>query len=455
MIERTIEYCARNPFVVVLLVLFMIGWGVWSILHVPLDAIPDLSDVQVIILAKWPGRSPDLVEDQITYPIVTSLLGAPRVKVVRGQSFFGLSFVYVIFEDGTDMYWARSRVLEYMSEVAGSLPDEVTPTLGPDATGVGWIYQYALVEKALCPVDGKEVSRQSEFELAHDGGRYYFDSHDCLAAFSADAERYAGNPARVASKHNLAELRSFQDWHLKYWLESVAGVSEVASVGGFEKQYQVTADPNKLVAYGIPLKRLIGAIRAGNNDVGGRTIEFSGREYFVRGRGYVTSIEDLQVIPLGADTRGTPVLLRDVATVQEGPDIRRGITELDGEGEVVGGIVVMRYGENALTVIRAVKEKIAEVESALPEGIEVLPVYDRSELIDRSIATLRRTLIEESLIVSAVIVIFLLHLPSALIAVIILPIAVLMAFIPMGHMGLTSWMPPWSSSRTHTSISNA
>ena len=438
MIERIIDYCARNPFIVILMVLAVAGWGMWAIVHVPLDAIPDLSDVQVIVLTKWMGRSPDLVEDQITYPIVTSLLGAPRVKVVRGQSFFGLSFVYVIFEDGTDMYWARSRVLEYMSEVEGSLPEGVTPTLGPDATGVGWVYQYVLVEKPVCPVDGKETSRQSEFELDYNGRRLYFDSHECLAAFSADPERYADSPFRVESKQNLAELRSFQDWYLKYWLESVSGVSEVASVGGFEKQYQVTADPNKLVAYGVPLKRLIAAIRAGNNDVGGRTIEFSGREYFVRGRGYVGSTADLEMIPLGTDGRGTPVLLRDVATIQEGPDLRRGIADLDGEGETVGGIVVMRYEENALDVIERVKEKLAEIEPALPEGIEVLPVYDRSALIERSIDTLRRTLLEESLIVSLVITIFLLHLPSAAVAVMILPIAVVMAFIPMYYMGLTS-----------------
>ena len=438
MIERTIDYCARNPFIVILMVLVVVVWGGWAILHVPLDAIPDLSDVQVIVLTKWMGRSPDLVEDQITYPIVTSLLGAPQVKVVRGQSFFGLSFVYVIFEDGTDMYWARSRVLEYMSEVEGSLPEGVTPTLGPDATGVGWIYQYVLVEKALCPVDGKETSRQSEFELNHNGRYLYFDSHECLAAFTADPERYVDNPFRVESKQNLAELRSFQDWYLKYWLESVPGVSEVASVGGFEKQYQVTVDPNKLVAYGVSLKRVIAAIRAGNNDVGGRTIEFSGREYFVRGRGYVQSTADLEPIPLGTDERGTPILLRDVATIQEGPDLRRGIADLDGEGEAVGGIVVMRYEENALDVIKRVKEKLVEIESALPEGIEVLPVYDRSALIERSIDTLRKTLLEESLIVSLVITIFLLHLPSAAVAVIILPIAVIMAFIPMYYMGLTS-----------------
>ncbi|UCC68593.1 MAG: efflux RND transporter permease subunit [Armatimonadota bacterium] len=438
MIERIIDFCARNQVIVLLVVVFAIGWGVWAILHVPLDAIPDLSDVQVIILTKWMGRSPDLVEDQITYPIVTSLLGAPRVKVVRGQSFFGLSFVYVIFEDGTDMYWARSRVLEYMSEVQGSLPEGATPTLGPDATGVGWVYQYVLVEKPLCPVDGKVTSRQSDFEQEHEGKRFFFDSHECAAAFAADPERYADNPTRAESKLNLGELRSFQDWYLKYWLESVPGVSEVASVGGFEKQYQVTMDPNKLSAYGVPLKHVIMAIRESNNDVGGRTLEFSGREYFVRGRGYITSLADLEMIPLGTDGRGTPILLRDVATIQEGPDIRRGIADLDGEGEVVGGIVVMRYGENALNVINRVKEKIAEIGPALPEGIEILPVYDRSDLIERSIGTLRKTLLEESIIVSAIIVLFLLHLPSAAVAVIILPIAVVVSFIPMYYMGLTS-----------------
>jgi len=437
-VEKIIDYCARNPFVVVLLTLMAIGWGVWSLMNVPLDAIPDLSDVQVIVLTEWPGRSPDLVEDQVTYPIVTSLLGAPRVKVVRGQSFFGLSFVYVIFSDGTDMYWARSRVLEYMSEVQGNLPDGVTPTLGPDATGVGWVYQYALVEKPICPVDGEITSRTSEFERQHEGRRFFFDSAQCAAAFDADPDRYADQPSRSESRYNLAELRGFQDWHLKYWLESVPGVAEVAGVGGFQKQYQITVDPNRLVEYGVPLKRLVGAVRAGNNDVEGRTIEFSGREYMVRGRGYVRSLSDLESIPLGTDGRGTPILLRDVAAVHEGPDLRRGIADLDGEGEAVGGIVVMRYGENALDVITRVKQRIAEIEPALPEGIEIVPVYDRSALIDRSIKTLRRALIEESLIVSAVILIFLLSVPSAAVAVIILPIAVLLAFIPMYYMGLTS-----------------
>ena len=438
MIERLIEYCARNRFVVVLLVLFAVAWGGWAILHVPLDAIPDLSDVQVIVLTKWPGRSPDLVEDQITYPIVTSLLGAPRVQVVRGQSFFGLSFVYVIFEDGTNMYWARSRVMEYLSEVQGSLPEGVSPTLGPDATGVGWVYQYALAEKPICPVDGEITSRTSEFERHYEGRRFFFDSAQCAAAFDADPARYADQPSRSESHHNLAELRSFQDWHLRYWLESVPGVAEVASVGGFEKQYQVTVDPNALAAYQIPLGKMVAAIRAGNNDVGGRTIEFSGREYFVRGRGYVRTLSDLESIPLGTDGRGTPILLRDVATVQEGPDLRRGIAELDGEGEVVGGIVIMRYGENALNVIHRVKQRLAEIEPALPEGIEIVPTYDRSELIHRSIDTLQETLIEESIIVCLVCLLFLFHFRSALVAIIMLPTAIVIAFVPMYYMGLTS-----------------
>ena len=438
MVERTIEYCARNPFIVILLVAVLIGWGVWSILHVPLDAIPDLSDTQVIIFTEWMGRSPNLVEDQITYPIVTSLLGAPRVKAVRGQSMFGMSFVYVIFEDGTDIYWARSRVLEYLSSVQGKLPEGAAPQLGPDATGVGWVYEYALVEKPICPVDGKITTRQSKYQQLHKGKLFFFDSHDCLAAFAADPDQYAGRPTHVESKLNLAELRSYQDWYLRYALQSVPGVAEVASVGGFQKQYQITVDPNALAAYHIPLERVMMAVRASNNDVGGRSIEFSGREYVVRGLGYVKSIADLETIPLGADERGTPILLRDVGRVQEGPDQRRGIAELDGEGEVVGGIVVMRYGENALNVIRRVKDKIKLIEPSLPEGIEIIPTYDRSALIERSIATLRRTLIEEGLIVSAVIVVFLLHFPSALVAILVLPFAVLMAFIPMYHMRLTS-----------------
>ena len=438
MIERIIDYSARNPFVVLLLVGVLLAWGVWSLMNVPLDAIPDLSDVQVIIFTEWMGRSPDLVEDQITYPIVTSLLGAPRVTTVRGSSMFGMSFVYVIFEDGTDLYWARSRVLEYMSEVQGRLPREAQLRLGPDATGVGWVYEYVLVEKPVCPVDGKTTTRLSELRADYDGKLIYFDSEKCKEEFEADPERYADRPIRVDSKLNLGELRAFQDWHLKYALESVQGVAEVASVGGFQKQYQVTVDPNTLVAYGIPLERVIEAIRSGNNDVGGRSIEFSGREYVVRGLGYVKSQADLEAIPVGTDGMGTPILLRDVGSVSQGPDQRRGIAELDGEGEAVGGIVVMRFGENALNVIRRVKAKIEEIKPALPEGLEIVPTYDRSQLIERSIATLRRTLIEESIVVSLVIIIFLLHLPSALRAIITLPIAVILSFIPMYHMRLTS-----------------
>jgi copper/silver efflux system protein len=436
-IEKIISYCARNTFVVLLLVAVLLGWGIWAIINVPLDAIPDLSDTQVIIFTEWMGRSPNLVEDQITYPIMTSLLGAPKVKAVRGQSMFGMSFVYVIFEDGTDIYWARSRVLEYLSGAQGKLPEAVRPQLGPDATGVGWVFEYALAEKPVCPVDGKVTTRQSEYQATYQGKHYYFDSRQCQAAFEAAPARFTANPDRVPSTSNLAQLRAYQDWHLRYALQSVPGVAEVASVGGFQKQYQVTVYPNALAAYGISLEQVMAAIRAGNNDVGGRSLEFSGREYIVRGLGYVKSPADLEMIPLKTD-RGTPVLLREVASVQEGPDQRRGISELDGEGEAVGGIVVMRYGENALNVINRVKAKLKEIEPSLPEGIEVVPTYDRSQLIDRSIATLRRTLIEESIIVSLVIIIFLLHLPSALVAILVLPVAVILAFIPMYYLGLTS-----------------
>ncbi|MFB3883305.1 MAG: CusA/CzcA family heavy metal efflux RND transporter [Armatimonadota bacterium] len=438
MIDRTIDYCARNPFVVILFVAALIGAGIWSLINVPLDAIPDLSDTQVIVFTEWMGRSPDLVEDQITYPIVTSLLGAPRVTVVRGQSMFGMSFVYVIFEDGTDIYWARSRVLEYMSSVQGKLPEGVSPRIGPDATGVGWVFQYALVEKPLCPVNGKVTTHQSKYQLRYAHKLFYFDSEKSLKTFTSDPERYAHRPDRFESKLDLGQLRSYQDWYLRYALQSVPGVAEVASVGGFQKQYQVTIDPNALAAYHLPLDKVMMAIRASNNDVGGRSIEFSGREYVVRGLGYAKSRADLEAIAVGADERGTPILLGDIGLVEEGPDQRRGIAELDGEGEAVGGIVVMRYGENARNVISRVKSKLREIQPSLPEGIEVVPTYDRSLLIDRSIATLRRTLIEESIIVSLVIVIFLLHVPSALRAIIALPIAVLASFIPMYYLGITS-----------------
>jgi Cu(I)/Ag(I) efflux system membrane protein CusA/SilA len=388
MIEKIIEFSARNQFIIYLLVVFVLVGGVWATRQVPLDAIPDLTDTQVIIFTDWMGRSPNLVEDQVTYPIVSAMLSAPKVKVVRGYSMFGMSFVYVIFQDGTDVYWARSRVLEYLSQLQGKFPPGVTPQLGPDATGVGWVYEYALVDES--------------------------------------------------GTHDLAELRAFQDWHLRYWLASVPGVAEVASVGGFEKQYQVDLDPNRLVAYNLPVSQAIAAIRAGNTDVGGRSLEMTGREYVVRGRGYITSTEQLEQVVVGRRPDGTPLMLRDVANVHLGPEIRRGLTELDGQGEVVGGIVVMRYGENALNVIKRVKDKIKQIEPGLPPGVKIVPTYDRSDLIERSIATLRHTLLEESIIVSLVIIIFLLHFRSALIAIVILPIAVVLSFLPMQRMGLTS-----------------
>ncbi|NKE71137.1 efflux RND transporter permease subunit [Candidatus Manganitrophus noduliformans] len=388
MIEKIIDYSARNKFLVLTLTAFLVVWAIWAIRRVPLDAIPDLSDTQVILFTEWPGRSPTLIEDQITYPVITSLISAPKVKSVRGQSMLGLSYVYVIFEEGTDLYWARSRVLEYMQGVAGKLPEGVTPTLGPDATGVGWVYEYALIDET--------------------------------------------------GRHDLAELRSFQDWTLRYWLQSVPGVAEVASVGGFVKQYQVNVDPNRLAAYRIPLHEVISAIRASNNDVGGRVLEQAGREYIIRGQGYIRSTEDIRGIPLGTDGNGTPIRVSDIANVAIGPDIRRGAAELDGKGEVVGGIVVMRFGENALNVIDRVKEKIKAIEPSLPEGVKIVPTYDRSDLIQRAIETLKHTLTEELLIVSLVILLFLWHLPSAIVPIVTIPIAVILSFIPMYYSGLTS-----------------
>ena len=388
MINRIVDYCARNRFLVLIFAGFLTAWGVWSIYHITLDAIPDLSDVQIIVFTEWPGRSPDLVEDQITYPIVTSLLGAPRVQFVRAQSFFGLSFVYVIFDDGTDMYWARSRVLEYMQSILGSLPEGVTPRLGPDATGVGWVYQYVLLDET--------------------------------------------------GRHNLQELRSFQDWYLRYWLQGVPGVAEVATVGGYVKQYQITLDPDKLRAYNVPLRRVIDAVRRSNNDVGGRTLEIATTEYFVRGRGYVRSIHDLETVPVGTDGRGTPIYIRDLGHVTLGPDMRRGLAEWNGQGEVVGGIIVMRFGENALDVIERVKTRLDEVQGSLPPGVKIVPAYDRSELILRSIENLTDTLKEEIAIVSIIIVIFLLHLPSALLPIIMIPMAIVLSFIPMYYMKLTA-----------------
>ena len=387
-IESLIEFSARNWLLTFLLTIAAAFWGYRSLLNSPLDAIPDLSDVQVIVFTEWPGRSPDLVEDQITYPLTTTLLAAPKVDFVRGQSFMGLSFVYVIFEDGTDMYWARSRVLEYLNSASGDLPDGVRPTLGPDATGVGWVYQYALVDKS-------------------------------------------GN-------QNLADLRSLQDFNLRYALEAVKGVAEVASVGGFEKEYQINVDPNKLASYGIPLKKLTAAVRASNNDVGGRVLEISGHEQFVRGRGYVQSVADLEEVVLGVDSNGIPIRVANVANVSLGPALQRGQADLNGEGVTVGGIVVMRYGENALSVIERVKERIEEIRPGLPEGVEIVPVYDRSDLITRAIDTLRSTLWEEILIVALIIGVFLLHVRSALVAIVTLPVAILLSFIPMYYQGLTA-----------------
>ena len=386
-IERIIAASGRSPYLVVALVLALAGWGWYALRGGTLDAIPDLSDVQVIVFTEWPGQSPDLVEDQITYPITTSLLAAPRVQYVRGQSMFGMSFVYAIFEDGTDIYWARSRVLEYLNEVQDALPEGVRPTLGPDATGVGWVFEYALVDES--------------------------------------------------GQLDLAQLRSLQDWNLRYALESVPGVAEVASVGGFVKQYQIELDPNKLLAYGIPFSDVVRAVRESNEDVGGRALEVAGHEYIVRGRGYVRAQEDLEAVPLKVGPGGTPVLLRDVGVVSLGPEPRRGLAELDGRGEAVGGIVVMRYGENALNVIEAVKTRLAEVEKSLPEGVKVVITYDRSQLIEESVDTLRKALIEEMLVVSLVIFLFLLHARSALVPVITLPVATLLAFIPMYYQGLT------------------
>src|SRR5579862_3559778 len=387
LLERIIEASARNYFLVFILVVFGIAGGVWALLRTPLDAIPDLSDVQVIVYTDWEGRSPDLVEDQITYPISTKFIAAPKVKFVRGESMFGKSFIYVIFQDGTDIYWARARVLEYLSSVRGTLPDGVNQVIGPDATAVGWVYEYALVDKS--------------------------------------------------GKHNLAELRSFQDWHLRYALESVKGVSEVAPVGGFVKQYQVDVDPNKLLAYSIPLNEVVNKIRMSNGDVGGKIFEVGSTEYYVRGRGYIKSIADIESVPLKSQN-GTPVYVKNVGTVHLGPDIRRGVAELNGEGEVVGGIVVMRYGENALRVIDGIKKKLEEVKSSLPEGVEVVTTYDRSQLINRSIDTLREKLIEESIVVALVCLVFLWHIRSALVAIITLPIAIVLSFLPMFHLQLTS-----------------
>ncbi|QLH51020.1 MAG: efflux RND transporter permease subunit [Candidatus Accumulibacter cognatus] len=385
MLAKLIDWSSRNRFLVLLATLFVIVGGIVAILRTPLDALPDLSDVQVIVYTEYPGQAPQVVEDQVTYPLTTAMLSVPKAKVVRGFSFFGASFVYLIFEDGTDIYWARSRVLEYLNFASSRMPRGVTPQIGPDATGVGWVYQYALL--------GKDRS--------------------------------------------LAELRSIQDWYLRYQLSKAHGVAEVASIGGFVQTYQVTVDPVKLRAYGVPLRKVVQVIRDSNRDVGGRVVEMAETEYMVRGRGYLRGIGDLEALVVKSD-QGTPVLIRDIARVELAPDERRGLTELDGEGEVVSGIAMARYGQNALEVIHNLKTRIAELGSGLPEGVTVQTVYDRSELIHRAIATLQRTLIEESLIVALVCIVFLLHVRSALVAILMLPVGVLIAFIAMRLLGMNS-----------------
>ena len=387
MIDWIIEFSGRNKFIVLILTGFAVLAGIWSMMNVPLDAIPDLSDTQVIVYSRW-DRSPDIMEDQVTYPIITTMLGVPRVKAIRGFSDFGYSFVYIIFEDGTDIYWARSRTLEYLSGVLPRLPEGVKVELGPDATGVGWVFQYAILD--------------------------------------------------TTGKHALDELRSLQDWFLRYQIRAVPGVAEVAPLGGFVRQYQVNLDPNRLQAYNIPLMKVVEAIRQGNNDVGGRLVEFSGAEYMVRGRGYAKSVNDVGNIVLASSPSGVPIRVWDVGNVVLGPDIRRGIADWNGEGDVVSAIVVMRQGQNALDVINRVKEKLKEIEPGLPEGVKIVSAYDRSELILRSIENLKVTLTEEMIVVSLVILIFLWHIPSAFIPVVSIPLAVIISFIPMRMMGLTS-----------------
>ena len=384
MLEKIIDWSMHNKFMVILATVFLIIGGIYSLKNIPIDAIPDLSDVQVIIFTEYPGQAPQVVEDQVTYPLTTQMLAVPGAKVVRGYSFFGYSFVYIIFEDGTDIYWARSRVLEYLNYVSGRLPQGVTPTLGPDATGVGWVYEYAL----------------------------------------------------VSDRHNLQELRAIQDWFLRYELTSVAGVAEVASLGGFVKQYQVAVDPNRLLAYGMSLSMVEMAIKNSNLDVGGGAIEMAETEFVVRSRGYIRSLDDLKQVVVGTNQRGTPVLLRDIADVRLGPEMRRGIAELNGEGETVGGIIVMRFGENALKTIDNVKRKLEELKAGLPEGVEIVPVYDRSGLILRATSNLQEKLLEESLVVALVIILFLFHLPSAAVVVLALPVAILMSFIIMYAQGI-------------------
>lgn len=387
MLSRVIDICARNRFLVFTVVLLLTLAGIWSLKHVPLDALPDISDVQVIVHTPWAGQPPDVIEDQVTYPIVTTLLAAPHVKAVRAQTMLGDSYVYVVFEDGTDLYWARSRVLEYLQQISGRLPAEVHPAIGPDATGAGWVFEYAVVD--------------------------------------------------TSGKHSLADLRSLQDWPLRYALETVPGVADIASIGGFVRQYQVRLDPAKLLAYNIPLSTVIEKVKASTNEVGGRVLDLDGARYMIRGLGYLRSLDDLADVAV-ASKNGTPVLVRDLGTVTFGPDIREGAADWNGQGETVGGIVVMRQGENALKVIEGVKRKLKEIAPSLPAGVEIVSAYDRSGLIEDSISTLQRDLLEEAIIVSLVIVVFLFHFRSALIPIVAMPIAVLISFIPIYLLGISS-----------------
>lgn len=388
MIEKIIEWSVKNRFLVILATLFVIAAGIMALIKTPLDAIPDLSDVQVIIYTEYPGQAPEVVEDQVTYPLTTAMLSVPFAKVVRGYSFFGYSFVYLIFEDGTDIYWARSRVMEYLNFVSGRLPEGVTPSLGPDATGVGWVYQYVLKD--------------------------------------------------TTGKNDLQKLRSIQDWFLRYELTAVPGVSEVASIGGFVKQYQVEVDPNKLVSYNIPIQKIKAAIKRSNSDVGGKLIEMGETEFMVRGLGYIQSIEDIKDITVSFSKKGIPILLKDIANIQTGPELRRGILEWNGEGEIVGGIVVMRYGENALEVIKKVKQRLKELEKGLPKGVEILTGYDRADLIGRAVKTLKHKLTEEMIVVALICIVFLLHFRSAFVAIFTLPVGILMSFLIMYFMGINA-----------------
>src|SRR5271165_5126212 len=387
MISRVIDWCARNRFLVFTGTLLLVLAGIWSIKNIPLDALPDISDVQVIVHIPWAGQPPSIIEDQVTYPIVSTLLAAPHVKAVRAQTMFGDSYIFVVFEDGTDLYWARSRVLEYIQQLQGVLPKNVSPMIGPDATGAGWVYEYAVIDR----------------------------SH----------------------RHSLAELRTLQEWYLRFQLETVPGVAEVASMGGFIRQYQVNLDPNKLRAHNIPLSMVIDRVRDSTNEVGGRVLEMAGARYMIRGLGYLRSLQDLESVPV-ATKNGTPVLVRDLGTVALGPDIREGVAEWNGEGEVVGGIIVMRDGMNALKVIDGVKKRLAEIKPALPAGVEIVSGYDRSGLIHDSIKTLQRDLLLEVAIVSFVTIAFLFHFRSALVPILALPIALVASFIPMYFLRVSS-----------------